>query len=268
MTSFKKPTSATELVAKECRRNVLGMVHKAQTSHIGSNLSCIDLVTVLFEKFLRLDGEMRPDRDRFILSKGWAAATLYHFLARKGVIPAEDLETYCAPGSKYIGLAEPYVHGVEFAGGSMGHGLPAAVGMALAAKRSGQDWKTYVLMSDGELDCGTTWESALIAAHQKLDNLRLIVDYNKWQAIGATNEVLNLEPLDDKWRAFGWVVVSIDGHDHAQIEKALETSPKDRPVVIIAHTIKGKGVSFMEDKLEYHYKNVSVEEYALALKEL
>lgn len=251
--------------ALKARRKVMEMVHAAGTSHIGSNLSCIDILTVLFDK-LNLDAEMRPDRDRFVLSKGWAAASLYYFLAEKGVIPKEDLETYCKPGSKYIGLAEPYVKGVEAAGGAMGHGFPMAVGMALAAKRGGESWKTYCLMSDGEVACGTTWESALIAAHHKLNNLKVIIDYNKWQAIGATDDVLRIAPLERNWPE-GWVVIEVDGHDHSQIEQALESEPS-KPTLIIAHTVKGKGVSFMEDKLKFHYQNVTDEMYEMAMKEL
>ncbi len=243
------------------------MIHRAQTSHIGSNLSAIDLMTVLFEK-LNFDGDLGPQRDRFILSAGWKAATLYALLARKKIIPVEDLETYCQPGSKYIGLAEPYVRGVEAAGGAMGHGLPMSIGMALAAKASGSKEKVYCLMSDGEMGCGTTWECALIAPHHRLDNLTVIVDYNKFQALGRTNEVLGLEPLARKFEAFGWVVCEIEGHDYDQISKALECEPRDRPVIVIAHTVKGKGVSFMEDKLKFHYQNVTDEMYEQAMKEL
>lgn len=256
-------------LATRARRRVLGMVHGAKTSHIGSNLSCIDILAVLYGKIANVDSELREDRDRVLFSKGWAAAAAYFFLAEKGILPEKDLDTYCKPGSTLIGLVERSVRGIEASTGSMGHGLPIGVGMALGANRSGQSWKTYILLSDGEMDCGTTWESALIASHHKLDNLIAIVDYNKWQALGKTNEVLNLEPLGDKWRAFGWEVREIDGHNFVAIEHALLTPPqKETPLVIIAHTIKGKGVSFMEDKLVYHYKSVTDEEYKLALKEL
>ena len=254
-------------LASECRKVVLKMVHLAGTSHIGSNFSCIDVLVVLFSK-LNIDKNLKENRDRFILSKGWAAASLYYFLAEKGIIPKEDLETYCIGDSKYIGLAEPGIRGVEVAGGAMGHGTPMALGMALGAKLAGESWKTYVLMSDGELDCGTTWESAALAAHHKLSNLTLIIDVNGFQAMGKKNEVLNMHPLVDKFRSFNWEVIEIDGHDYQQIEWALETPRKDKPVVIIANTIKGKGVSFFEGKLEWHYKNVNDEDYSKALKEL
>lgn len=244
------------------------MIHKAQTSHIGSNLSCIDIMTVLFDK-LNIDKDLKPDRDRFVLSAGWKAATLYYFLADKGVIPVEDLETYCAPDSKYIGLAEPYVRGVEAAGGAMGHGLPMAVGMALAASRGGEDWMTYCLMSDGEVACGTTWESALIAAHQKLKNLCVIIDYNKIQAMGNVADVVGLEPLTDKWKSMGWSILEIDGHNFFQISAALDCARQShRPFVIIANTVKGKGVKEFENKVEWHYRNIDKENYEKALKDI
>lgn len=253
--------------ARKARRKVLEMIYRAQTSHIGSNLSCIDIMTVLFDK-MKLDRRLRPDRDRFVLSKGWAAASLYYFLAEKGVIPKKDLKTYCLGDSKYIGLAEPYVRGVEAAGGSMGHGLPMAVGMALAAKRSGETWHTYCLMSDGEVACGTTWECLLIAAQHKLDNLTVIVDMNGFQALGRTEDILNLDGLGQTIRTRGWVVREIDGHDHAEIEKAISMTPKGRPVCILANTIKGKGVPEMEGKIEWHYRNIQKEVYKRALKNI
>lgn len=256
-------------IATAARKKVLEMIYMAQTSHIGSNLSCIDILTVLFTSIVKnLDKDLKENRDRVIVSKGWAAASMYYFLSENGIIPKDHLETYCQPGSKYIGLAEPYVRGIEAAGGAMGHGLPMAVGMALGAKRAGQTWKAYVLMSDGEMDCGTTWESALIAAHHGLDNLKVIIDYNKWQATGRTNEVLNVEPLQDKWKSFGWEALEIDGHDYLKIENALKQETKNQPLVIIAHTVKGKGVSEMEDKLEWHYKNIPDDVYQRAIKEL
>ncbi len=253
--------------ARIARRKVLEMVHRAQTSHIGSNFSCIDLLTVLFERM-----KLRPDDpnegDRIVFSKGWAAASAYYFLSKAGYIPEEDLDKF--PNPPYLGLAEDSVQGVETAGGSMGHGLPVAVGMALGYKRSGNPRKVFVLMSDGEMDCGTTWESALLAAHHKLDNLIVICDYNKWQAMGRTNEVVNLEPLEKKWKAFNWRTTRIDGHDHMSIQLAISNTKYrvGKPHLIVADTIKGKGVSFMEDHLLYHYKNIDDKEYKKALKEL
>jgi len=257
-------------IATRVRRKTLDLIYAAQTSHIGSNLSCVDLLTVLYTGILNIDKDLKKDRDRFVLSKGWAAAANYILLTEKEILPKEALDSYCQPGSPLIGLVERSVRGIEASTGSMGHGLPICVGMALAAKRSGEKWRVFVLMSDGEQDCGTTWESALLASHHKLDNLTAIIDYNRWQAIGRTNEILNLEPLAQKWQSFGWEVREIDGHNFGEIEGTLLKIPfaKDKPSIIIAHTIKGKGVSFMEDKLLYHYKNLSDEEYKQAIREL
>lgn len=256
-----------QTIAKQARLKVLEMIHKAGTSHIGSNLSVIDLLTVLYEK-ANINKEDWENRDRIILSKGWAAASLYYFLFRKGLITQEELDSYCQKNSKFIGLAEPITPGIEFAGGSMGHGFPAGVGMAIAAKKLEKDYQTYVVMSDGEMDCGTTWESAMIAAHQKLDNLTVIIDVNGWQAMGKTSEVLNQGNLSDKWESFGWQATEIDGHNFSQIENNLRPGNFFKPEVIIANTIKGKGVSFMEDKLEWHYRNVDEDSYRKALYEL
>jgi len=256
-------------IALEVRKTVLRLIYQAQTSHIGSNFSCIDILTVLYS-IANVDKDLKEDRDRIVVSKGWVAAAMYVFLDRKGIIPKEDLETYCKNGSKYIGLAEPNVRGVEAAGGSMGFGLPFGVGFALAKKMKKEQGKAFVLMSDGEMDCGTTWESALIASHHKLDNLLVIVDFNGLQGMGRVEEILNIEPLKDKWKAFGWEVQEIDGHNFEEIERALTSSPlqKGKPIVIIAKTIKGKGASFMEGNNLYHYKALSEEEYWRALKEL
>lgn len=246
-------------IALEARKTVLRLIYKAQTSHIGSNFSCIDLLAVIFEK-------ADLTKDRTILSKGWAAASLYYFLWRKGKITKEELDSYCQPGSKFIGLAEPIIPEIPAAGGSMGFGLPFGVGFALAKKIKKEEGKVFVLMSDGEMQIGTTWESALIAAQHKLDNLFIIVDANKLQAMGEVKSILNIEPLKDKWQAFDWEVKEIDGHNFDEIEGSFASS--DKPTVIIAKTIKGKGVSFMEGKNLYHYKAPSAEEYQMALKEL
>jgi len=250
-------------IALEARKTVLRLIYRAQTSHIGSNFSVVDILTVLFDK-------IDLDKDKAILSKGWAAASLYYFLWRKGRITKEELDSYCQPGSKFIGLAEPIIPEIPAAGGSMGFGAPFGVGFALAKKIKKEPGKIFVLMSDGEMDCGTTWESALIASHHRLDNLLIIIDANKLQAMGKVKDILNIEPLKDKWQAFGWEVREIDGHNFEEIEKAL-TDPataKEKPIVIIARTIKGKGVSFMEENNIWHYKAPSEEEYQRALKEL
>ena len=256
-------------IALDARKAVLRLIYNAQTSHIGSNFSSIDILAVLYEN-ANIDKDLKEDRDRIVVSKGWVAASVYYFLSRKGIIPKEDLETYCKEGSKYVGLAEPAVRGIEAAGGSMGFGMPFGLGFALAKKIKGEKGRVFVLMSDGEMQCGTTWESALLGAHHKLDNLSVIIDYNKLQAMGETNKILNIEPLKEKWEAFGWEVQEIDGHNFGEIEKVLiNLSPKEeKPTVIIAKTIKGRGVSFMEGNNLYHYKAPSLDEYQKALKEL
>jgi transketolase len=255
-------------IALETRKTVLRLIYQAQSSHIGSNFSCADILCVLYS-IADIDKDLKEDRDRIVISKGWVAATVYVLLAEKGIIPKEDLETYCKDGSKYIGLLEPTVRGIEAAGGSMGFGLPFGVGFALAKKIKKEKGKAFVLMSDGEMQTGTTWESALIAAHHKLDNLVVIVDKNELQAMGKVREILNIDPLKEKWEAFGWEVREIDGHNFEEIERALiEPSHEGRPIVIIARTIKGKGVSFFEGDNLYHYKELSEEEYQTALKEL
>lgn len=254
-------------IAQEARKTVLRLIYQAQTSHIGSNFSCLDILTVLYS-IANIDKDLKEDRDRIVISKGWVAASVYYFLAKKGIIPKEDLETYCKNGSKYIGLVEPDVRGVEAAGGSMGFGLPFGVGFALAKKIKKEKGKAFVLMSDGEMQIGTTWESALIAAHHKLDNLVVIVDFNGLQAMGKVKDILNIEPLKDKWKAFGWEVREIDGHNFEEIEKALVGHQEGKPIVIIARTVKGRGVSFMEGENIWHYKSPSDGEYQRALKEL
>ncbi len=256
-------------IALDARKTVLRLIYEAQTSHIGSNFSSLDVLTVLYE-IANIDKDLKEDRDRIVVSKGWVAASIYYFLSKKGIMPKEDLETYCKEGSKYIGLAEPTVRGIEAAGGSMGFGLPFGVGFALAKKIKREKGKIFILMSDGEMQTGTTWESALLGAHHKLDNLVIIVDFNELQGMGKVKEILNIEPLKDKWKAFGWEVREIDGHNFEEIEKALINSSleKGKPMVIIAKTVKGKGVSFMEGNNLYHYKAPSDNEYQKALKEL
>ena len=258
-----------EKIAREARKTVLRLIYQAQTSHVSSNFSAIDILTVLYN-ITDIDKDLKEDRDRIVISKGWIAASVYYFLAEKGIIPKEDLETYCKEGSKYIGLVEPGVRGIEAAGGSMGFGLPFGVGFALAKKIKREKGKAFVLMSDGEMQTGSTWESALIAAHHKLDNLFVIVDANELQAMGKVKEILNIEPLKNKWKAFGWEVREIDGHNFEEIEKALtEPAPeKEKPMVVIARTIKGKGVSFMENNNLFHYKAPSETEFLKAMEEL
>lgn len=239
------------------------MIYKAQSSHLGSNFSCIDILSVLFEK-------MNPKKDKFIASKGWVAAAVYYFLARKGIIPKKDLERYCRPNEKkYIGLVEPHgKFGLEFAGGSMGFGLPAGVGFALAKRLNRESGTVHVLMSDGEMQIGTTWESALIAAHHRLSNLMVWVDNNRLQAMGATKDILNIEPLERRVKAFGWSVRRVNGHDFKAIERAAKSASRSSPTMVICDTVKGKGWKRAENNNLYHYKGISEEEYEEALGEL
>jgi len=260
-------------LARTIRAHALRMVHRANASHIGTSLSMADLLAVLYSHVLRVDPARPdwPDRDRFILSKGHGAAILYAVLAQRGFFPVEWLDTYCQDGSKLAGHITAHgVPGVEVSTGSLGHGLPIGCGMALAGKREGRPYRVFVMLSDGELDEGSNWEAILFAPQHKLDNLVAIVDYNKIQSFGTVKEVLELEPLVDKWRSFRWAVREIEGHDHKQIESALTSVPFEpgKPSVIVAHTVKGKGVSFMENQLAWHYKSPNAEQLKQALAEL
>jgi transketolase len=258
--------------ARKIRAHALRMVHRANASHIGSCLSMADILAVLYTRILQVDplDPKNPDRDRFILSKGHAAAILYAALAERGFFPPAELDSYCASGSRLTGHVSHGVPGVEVSTGSLGHGLPIAVGMALAARADGRPAKVFCLLSDGECDEGSNWEAILFAPHHNLENLVVIVDYNKIQSFGRVSEVLELEPFAEKWRAFRWNTIEADGHDLAALEKIFQAAPQlaGRPTVIIAHTIKGKGVSFMEDRLEWHYKSPSVEQLDQALAEV
>jgi transketolase len=209
-------------------------------------------------------------RDRFILSKGHAAAAVYATLASIGVIPHEDLETYGVDGSPYMTHVSHKITGVEFSSGSLGHGLPFGVGKALAAKKCGHEWRTFVLLSDGEMDEGSNWEALMFAAHHKLDNLVAIIDYNKLQSLTTIENTLGLEPLADKLTAFGWCVREIDGHNHDSLRQCLSKTPWqiNKPSLLLAHTIKGKGVSFMEGMVEWHYRSPNDEQLLTALDEL
>ena len=268
----QKPDLPVAELAYRIRRHCIEMTSRANASHIGSDLSMADMLAVLYAKILRLDPEQPhwKDRDRFVLSKGHGCAALYAVLAECGFFPLPDLETFCQNGSPYAGHTMHNVPGVELSSGSLGHGLPVATGMALAAKRDGASHRVFCLLSDGECDEGSVWEAALFAPHHKLDNLTVLVDYNKIQSLGRVEEVINLEPLADKWRAFGWGVREIDGHDRAVIEDALMAIPfvAERPSCIVAHTVKGKGVSYMEDKLLWHYRAPRGQDFDVAMAEL
>jgi transketolase len=262
-------SSTSRELALSVRRHVLGMLHRAKSSHVGSCLSCADLLAVLYSGTLRIEptAPTWSERDRFILSKGHAAAALYATLAETGFFPAEWLDQYAMQGSLLLGHVSHHVPGVEFSTGSLGHGLPVACGMALAFERERRVNRVFVLLSDGELDEGSNWEAILFAAQHRLSNLTAIIDCNGLQGFGAVSDVIDLTPLGDKWRACRWSVEEIDGHDHRTIETALARAG-DGPRVVIAHTVKGKGVSFMENSLAWHYKSPNSAELELALAEL
>ena len=245
------------------------MVHAAGASHIGSCLSVADMLAVLYGYSLRhrSDEPKWPQRDRFILSKGHAAAALYAVLAHRGYFPTSELNTLSRDGSILLGHVSHHVPGVEFSTGSLGHGLSLAAGIALAAKLDGAAFRSFVILSDGECDEGAIWEAALFAGHHALGNLVALLDYNKLQSFGRTAEVLDLEPLAAKWKAFGWQVTELDGHDHLKLVASLALSC-EKPHLLLCHTVKGKGVSFMEDRLEWHYKSPDREALAAALAEL
>jgi len=260
----------TQILAEKIRRHAIRMVHLARASHIGSALSISDILAVLYGDILNYDHKnpLDSERDRFILSKGHACVALYAVLAESGFYEASDLETYGNDYSKFMNHVSHSVPGVEFSTGSLGHGLPYGVGKALAGKISQLTFRTYVLLSDGELDEGSNWEALLFAAHHGLDALVAIVDYNKLQSLTTVSGTLGLEPLVDKFRAFGCDVIEVDGHDHAQLKLAFSARYPGKPLVVIAHTTKGKGISFMENKVEWHYRSPNQEEMMIALSEL
>lgn len=259
-------------LATDIRAEALKMVNRARASHIGGALSMADLLAALYGEVLsvRPDDPEWSDRDRFILSKGHSTVALYAVLALRGFFPMEELGSYGQDGSRLMAHVSKEVPGVEFSTGSLGHGLPFGCGKALGAKRGGLSYRTFVLVSDGELDEGSNWEAILFAAHHELDNLTLIVDYNKIQSLGTVEEVIRLDSLVEKFQSFGWAVEEVDGHDVGAVRDALARVPlqKGRPSLVLANTIKGKGVPFMEDQLLWHYKPPSDEQLAEALEHL
>lgn len=262
----------SKVLALKIRRSALRMVHRAKASHIASALSICDIVAVLYGRVLKVDTTQpkAPERDRFILSKGHACTAVYAALAHCGFITKDALLTYGQDHSDLMNHISHKVPGVEFSTGSLGHGLPFGVGKALAAKHKGEAWRTFVLMSDGEQDEGSNWEAYMFAAHHKLENLVAIIDYNKLQSLTTVDQTLRIEPLADKLTAFGWSVREVDGHDHDALFAALNTVPwsPGKPSVLIAHTTKGKGLGFMENQVEWHYRSPNDEQLAAALTEL
>lgn len=255
------------------RRRDLQMIHTARLGHIGGDFSVTDILVTLYFGVLRIDplSPNAPDRDRFILSKGHCAGALYTTLALAGFFPEKELETFAQPLSPLNGHPNrTKVPGVETNTGPLGHGLPVAVGTAIASKLTGVDYRVFVVTGDGELQEGSNWEAAMAAAHYKLDNLTLIVDRNRLQQGDGTEQTMHLDPLGDKWRAFGWSVREVDGHDYATLLTTFSATPFEpgKPTCIIANTHKGQGVSFMQDNVAWHHKVPNDVEYAAALKEL
>ena len=261
-------------IATRLRRRILETSHRAGIPHLGSCLSCVDLLVYLYWRVLDIDPDRPddPDRDRFVLSKGHGAPALFQVLGERGFFPVERLDEFGANGSVFHEHppAPSYLAGVEAATGSLGHGLPMALGMALGARVSGRSLESYALISDGECNEGSIWEAAMLAASLSVETLCAVVDMNGWQATGRSREVMHLEPLRAKWEAFGWHVIEIDGHDFDQMDAAFTqvASIRDRPSVVIAHTVKGRGVSFMEDDNNWHYRTPNEDELRRALVDL
>ncbi len=256
-------------IAREVRAKVLRMAHSGKTPHVGSALSCVDILVALYFDCMRVDptNPDNPARDRFILSKGHGCMALYAVLAQRGFFPAGELKTYALDGGHFPEHpAVGCIPGIDLATGSLGHGLSVGAGLALAAKINGLNYRTYVLLSDGECEEGSIWEAALFAPARGLANLTVIVDYNKWSAMGRTMHRVGF--LSKKWEAFGWNTVEVNGHDTHAIIGALRKTPVGQPLAIVAHTVKGKGVSFMEDNLEWHYRPPTSADLERALCEL
>lgn len=250
-----------EKQAKDARLALLEIIFNAKAAHIGSSLSCIEILLACME--------IQNEDDSLVISKGHAAAGLYACLNARGLMADDVLRSYGADGSKLFGhVSKESGHGIEFSTGSLGHGLPYGVGLALGSKRANRPKNVFVVMSDGELNEGTTWESALLASHHKLDNLFAIIDRNGIQSMQGTEDTLALEPLSAKWQAFGWNAAEVDGHSFQQVIDSLSQGNTGRPNVIIANTVKGKGVSFMEGDNRWHYAPPSSRELELAKREL
>lgn len=266
--------ASLEAAARDLRARVIETSSRAEIPHLGSCLSCVDILTALYFGVLRIDPTKPRDatRDRFILSKGHGAPALFQVLAKRGFYPESKLETYGEDGGIFAEHppTPDHLEGIEAATGSLGHGLPIGLGMALAARIQQQRYNVYAVLSDGECNEGSVWEAAMMAAAQNAGNLCAIIDFNKWQATGRSREVMSLDPLADKWRAFGWNAVEIDGHDIGAILEALGKFPaaNGKPTAIVAHTVKGKGVSFMEDDNNWHYRIPTAEEVVKAKQEL
>ena len=259
------------LAAIRLRKKTLGAIFEAGAGHTGGGLSCIDILTVLYHRILHVSPEnpSDPDRDRYVQSKGHSVEALYAVLADRGFFPESELKTIGRYRSHFVGHPTRHVPGIEMNTGALGHGLPIAAGMAIAGKMDSARFHVFTLLGDGELAEGSNWEAAMAAAHYRLDNLTAIVDHNTLQITGRTRDVCSNEPLDEKFRCFGWAVVTVNGHDFAQLTAALsKPAEQGKPTCVIANTVKGKGVSFMEDVARWHHGVPNQTEFALALIEL
>lgn len=257
--------------AVRLRRTMLNLIVGAGAGHTGGGLSCMDILNVLYNRVLNVSPETfgDPHRDRYVQSKGHCVEALYAVLADRGFFPASDLETVCHYKSHYVGHPTRHIPGIEMNTGALGHGLPICIGMALAAKLDAAKFRVFTLLGDGELAEGSNWEAALAAAHYKLDNLVAVLDHNTLQITGHTRDVMCNEPLDEKWRAFGWEVRAVDGHDYAALTRGFNDPPeRGKPTFIIANTTKGKGVGFMENVAKWHHGVPNEAELKLALADL
>jgi transketolase len=265
--------SELEQIAKQLRGQIIENSHRSHTPHLGSCLSCVDILVAAYFGSLNIDPKkpLDPDRDRFILSKGHAAPALFHILAMRGYYPESRLATYGQNGGVFAEHPPTPRHlpGIEAATGSLGHGLPIGLGMAIAARIQKRKYKVMALLGDGECNEGSNWEAAMLAAAQGVENLTVIVDFNKWQATGRSEEIMQLSSLSAKWAAFAWNVYEIDGHNMQEIVSLFSTLPNNgKPTAIVAHTVKGKGVSFMEDDNNWHYRIPTEEEVLKSKNEL
>ncbi len=262
---------SSEELSKRIRMDIVKMVHEGRSSHIGSALSCVDILAVLYSKVMKVKPQ-DPDfkyRDRFILSKGHAGVAVYSTLAQLGFFNKRELSYHYQNGSKFSGhVSHKGIPGVEFSTGSLGHGLSVATGIALSAKLDKAHYRSFVLIGDGELMEGANWEAMLFAAHHKLNNLIVVVDRNNLQSMDTTENTVALEPIKEKFLSFNWDVEEVNGHCHNELEKALSNGHTAKPKVVISNTIKGKGVSFMENSVAWHYKYPDKEQLSIALNEL
>jgi len=252
------------------RRRMLRLIHRAGAGHTGGGLSCLDILSLLYHRVLKVTPETvdSPTRDRYVQSKGHCVEALYTVMADRGYFPDADLDTVGHYQSRYVGHPTRKVRGIEMNTGALGHGLPICLGMALAARMDGGAFRVFTLLGDGELAEGSNWEAAMAASHYQLDNLVAILDHNSLQITGPTREVMSNEPLDEKWRAFGWEVRTVNGHDYTALTRTLTTPHPGRPLFVIANTVKGKGVSFMENVGQWHHGVPNDAELARALAEL